>query len=555
MSLTLQSGISRRALMRGAGTAAAGLSAAALIGCGDSEQAPSTATAAPTPTTGGTASPTATVQPTPEGGPQPGGTLIAEHPEPTVTSLATAVNTSVSLMNDSFWDGLIIQGAEFKPELRLAERYEWNSDHTHLIVTLKPGLEFHNGKPITSEDVKKNVEWWSGSDSGANGAKAGTQVLAKGMKVVDNRTIEFRLDAPGPWINDAIVRMLIVDTDTVGQRSEMRVINGSGPFRLTSFRPQVGAELNRFANYHIDGQPYLDAVQTRYLPDQEARDLALMGGEIEWTIEVPETSIKRLRAAKGVQLALHPPGGMSGLNNLLMNITYPALQDPRVRRAIVFALDVDRIAEIWTEGLVPGQRIPFAEGSPGYRAAVAAGLDTRVKYDPDFAKSLLAEAGHANGLTIPMLVPGRHEREVLAQLIQQDLREVGIEVRFDIVEYAAYLDTMRKREVEALLPIPFGNAGTMHPASQFSGIILGIPNPSHQESDRFKTFIEQIRVTDPNSEAGQAMLRDFSEYYMYEEPWLAGISPNSSYRASRDHVHGWQTANNRVSPISEWWKS
>jgi len=388
--LGLDATIDRRRLLGGAGVGAFGLTAAALVGCSsDGDDGPgATASNSATSATSSTTSATATADPN---APKRGGIAVIDAVEPNFALLVTSVTNVVATMQESMFDRLMRQGANYAPELSAAEAYEWNDDFTKLTVTLKPGLEFHDGKSVTADTIRETIEWFVSDKSGANQVKQPLSDVA--TNVIDERTIEITTPEPRPWLDDTMTLMWIVDVETIDTIADAKVVNGSGPFKFKSYTPQVGYELERFEKYHVADQPYLDGITAKILPDQSARDLAIQTGDIQWMRNVPFSSVKTLTNADNISVQIVTPGGMSGVNTIGMVVDHPALADPRVRLAFAYALDVDQIASDWTDGIITeGWRWPWAPGSAGDQAARDAGVADAVSYDPEKAKELWAEA-------------------------------------------------------------------------------------------------------------------------------------------------------------------
>ncbi|MCA9846819.1 MAG: ABC transporter substrate-binding protein [Dehalococcoidia bacterium] len=549
--LGLGTTIDRRRLLGGAGAGALGLTTVALIGCSSEGEEGTDVTPSSSATSSASASASATATADPNA-PKRGGIALIDAVEPNFGLLVTSVTNVVATMQESMFDRLIRQGANFTPELSAAETYEWNDDFTKLTVKLKPGLEFHDGKPITADTIRETIEWFVSDKSGANQVKQPLSDVA--TNVIDDHTIEITTPEPRPWLDDTMTLMWIVDVETIDTIADAKVVNGSGPFKFKSYTPQVGYELERFEKYHVAEQPYLDGITAKILPDQSARDLAIQTGDIQWMRNVPFSSVKALTNDDNVSVQIVTPGGMSGVNTIGMVVDHPALADPRVRLAFAYALDVDQIASDWTDGIITeGWRWPWAPGSAGDRAARDAGVADAVSYDPEKAKGLLAEAGYDTGMTLPIQIPSIQDRTVFVQLVQSYLQDIGVNLDIQVMETAAFMDSFRKRELEALYFTPTSSASRMHPATMFNGNIMGQPNVSHVQTEAFSDFRAKVNVLDPHSAEGQANLAEFARLWSQDDPFMLAVVPNGNQVAARSELKNWQTVDDRATIPGEWW--
>lgn len=522
----------RRQLLAGSAAAGLGVAALALAGCGDDDddgQSGSTSTP-------GSSTPAVKT-------PKRGGTLTVDAGEPAPGALVYAFNANNFYLRWSIWDGLIIQGADNRPRLAMAETFEMKPDFTGVHIKLRSGLTFHDGRALTAEDVRFSIESFRADTTTSQLKNPGK--LITDIKISDPLTLDITFSAPRPIMEDYFALLPIIDEKTVAQAPEMKAINGSGPFKLVSYTPNQGYVLERNPNYWDSGKPYLDKIEGRIYSDEQARTLALQSGELMHASQVTPAMVKKLQGDKNIVIG---DGGTGGSWYAGLVVDYPALKDPRVRQALTLAIDRKRIADEWGEGVIPPQVLPWPKESPAYLPEDEALL----KYDPEQAKSLLKQAG-AEGITVPMDIG--QGREALAQYVQNDWKAVGVNAQLNVSEYSAYLERFRTRKIDGGMWVsPFGFTDNMHPATFFEfAQPVRIPNSSHYQPDAYKTMLAKIAETDPRSAAGKELLHQWNKLYLVDDPWMAPLAPNVTFFAMRKQVVAPPDGARDAPPLSEIW--
>jgi len=509
-----------------------GVASLALAGCGDDDDDDN-----------GGGEPTSAANTTPAvKTPKAGGTLIVDSGEPTPSALVYAFNASNFYLRWSIWDNLIIQGADNRPRLALAEAFEMKPDFTGVMIKLRPGLEFHDGRPLTAEDVRFSIETFR-ADTTTSQLKNPGKLISE-IKIADPLTLDITFSAPRPLMEDYFALLPIVDEKTVADAAQMKVINGAGPFKFVSYTPNQGYELVKNPNYWDPGKPYLDKIQGRIYSDEQARTLALQSGELMHASQITPAMVKNLSSNKDVVIG---NGGLGGSWYAGLVVDYPALKDTRVRQALTMAIDRKRIADEWGEGVIEPQVLPWPKESPAYLPEDEALL----KYDPEQAKSLLKQAA-AEGITIPMDIG--QGREGLAQYVQDDWKAIGVNAQLNVGEYSAYLERFRTRKVEAMFVAPFGFSDNMHPSTFFEfAQPVRIPNASHYQPDSYKTLLAKITETDPRSAAGKELLHQWNKLYLVDDPWMAPLAPSNTFFAMRKQVRALPDGARDAPPMADIW--
>jgi peptide/nickel transport system substrate-binding protein len=179
---------------------------------------------------------------------------------------------------------LIQYERDITPTPLLAERFELSADRLSAIITLKPGVEFHNGAPVTSDDVRFGLEVLR--DPASHGITralelAGFARAVTDARVVDQRTLELRFDRARANILDFFAQLHVAHRGSYASENGRWI--GTGPFRMKEWRRTQGYTLEAFRDWHgsRDGSPYLDTIEVGIVPDQAQVPSAIQGGSLD----------------------------------------------------------------------------------------------------------------------------------------------------------------------------------------------------------------------------------------------------------------------------------
>jgi peptide/nickel transport system substrate-binding protein len=302
-------------------------------------------------------------------------------------SVACAVQSSGSLMTA----GAVTKDGVTTDEspLALAESIEAEGLEA-LVVRLKPDLTFHQGQPITAEDVLASFARFLDPNNPGAPAASLVEVDIANSTVLDPRTVRFALTAPNAFVVDGFTSQLAA----IFPGGQYDLKNGSGPWKVKDFKPGQAAEFTRFDGF--PAQPLCDELVMQNFADDTAKLNALRSGAIDVVGKISPTLAPTLGSGFNVYRA--DTGGFPGL---VMDAKSEIFRDPRVRQA--FRLIVDREALI--EQVLGGAgRVANDVFSPYDDAYIGGDLEQR-EQDIDQAKSLLKAAGK-EGLTFDMAVSG-----------------------------------------------------------------------------------------------------------------------------------------------------
>jgi peptide/nickel transport system substrate-binding protein len=339
--------------------------------------------------------------------------------QPWVSTRASA-GTEKMLINRS------LVGYGSKGELRgeLAESWALDKDGAW-VFKLRQGCLFHNGEPVTADDVKWSIEQIAGEKSTAY-MRAQFQGVER-IEIPDPQTIRLVTKQPEAtlptWFGN-------YNTFIIWRKSAPNEPIGAGPFRLVGQERGTSLDLVAFDKYYKPGFPKLKGIRFIVYADENLRNAALVSGDVDMIEYVPWQSMAAVEADQRLKLdSVEGP-----FMDVLFNGTKPPFNDARVRRAVAHAVRRDDIvkAAFFGRGKVL-EGLPIVEGTPWYDKELAHGWN----YDPARAKALLTEAGYANGFQTTMLATaqfGMHKDT--AEVVQQHLAAIGIQCELQLPDWS-----------------------------------------------------------------------------------------------------------------------
>jgi len=211
---------------------------------------------------------------------------------------------------------------------------------------------------------------------------------------------------------------------------------GTGPFGYSEYTPNQSVVLVANKNY-FRGAPKIDKIVYKYIPSDATRDLAYQSGEIDLTYgRQDQTWAERMQKEPHTIVDVFGPGELSDVN---LDITKPPLDDLRVRQAIAYAINRKELVKFKGEltareavSIIPHDYLGTDESAPLY------------PYDPAKAKQLLAEAGHPDGITIKAIQTQLSSMLNTMQIVQAQLKKVGIDLQLDVVDHPTFHAQIRK---------------------------------------------------------------------------------------------------------------
>ena len=314
------------------------------------------------------------------------------------------------------YDVLVAQDHTFTPKPQMAD-WTISDDKTIYTFTLRNGLKFHDGKPVTAADAVASLKRWGQRDSGGQLIFDVTDSL----EAKDDKTIVWTLKEPYPPLLDTISKQsaippFIMPASVAATPPDQAITNhiGSGPFRFveSEYQPGVSVTYEKFADYVPRDEPSdwmaggkvvnVDKVKWVTMPDAQTTINALLSGEVDYMEQVPVDLLPILQSSEDVTAEVRDPLGFQSIGR--MNFLYPPFDNVKIRKAAMMALSQQDI-------------MGTLVGNPGYYKICGAmfgcgtpledetGADTLINGgDIEGAKKALAEAGY-DGTPVVLMQP------------------------------------------------------------------------------------------------------------------------------------------------------
>jgi peptide/nickel transport system substrate-binding protein len=390
----------------------------------------------------------------------------------------------------------------------LAESWERQGD-TVYVFKLKKGVRWHNkppvnGRELTAEDVRYTYDRFLNIKGNSN--KYILEMVDK-VEALDKYTVKFTLREPNAWFIDrlASTSTWIIAKECVDQYGDLKrpeSIVGTGPWMYQSYEPNVRMTFVRNATYFVPGLPYADGVDITLSQDPAAAFAQFLSGDFDFGPEYGMV-IRRsdldiaLRRVKGLGMRDYIVvfGGVTG-----MKLDQEPFKDVRVRRAFATSQDWREVLETnaWSQGKgAPNPLIPAAlkEWSIPIDQLPVEGRKL-YEFDPAGAKRLLAEAGFASGLKVPIeTTPGYGPDWMDAvQVGLRNWKQGGIEADLKLKEYGAFVSSAIFGKFEKSMVTLRG--GTTDPDTYFAPFLPGEPlNASGVNDPKLTDMIKLQRRT------------------------------------------------------------
>ena len=317
----------------------------------------------------------------------------------------------------------------------LAESCCVSEDKLTWTFNLKQGVKFHNGKELTSADVKATFDRALNAEAG--GLRT-TEIIKMftAVEAPDPYTVTITTDAPYGPMESLMCNMSlgIMDADYIEQYgldlgTSAEGENGTGPFKVVSWERDQEIVVERFDDYF--GTPAkLKTVVYTVIPEAASRVIALETGEVDVIDKPTDEDLARLEADTENFTVLRKPTISQRLFRFGCND--PIISNTKVRQAIVYAIDRQAIIDALFTGSAYPSTAPLAPVTFGYSNL------GEIEQDLELAKSLLAEAGYPDGFDTKIVTTERYQNGIeLAEIISQQLAEIGINAEIEVWEWSA----------------------------------------------------------------------------------------------------------------------
>lgn len=412
---------------------------------------------------------------------------------------------------------------------RLATDWNFSDDGLTLTFNLRDDVKFHDGSDFTSEDVKATFEWVL--DLNNPGQNRALYADIESIDTPDDHTVVMNLSAVNSFLLNNIARMPIAPA-TAGSNEEFTFNPvGTGPYKFESLRRDDRLVLVAFDDYW-GGRGEIDIVEFRPIPEDGTRQLAFEAGEIHLTQSQPVPSdLERLENDDRFVIERTPGTGYTYIG---LNLLSEPLNNVLVRQAISHLVQREAIVTHVLNGI----------GEPGV-SMISPNLVwfnpdvPRFDYDPERARELLAEAGYAEGeLTLRVHTNEAPVRMQMAEILQAELAEIGINLEVTIEEFGAFNERVQTTNDYDLFILGF--AGQLDPDRSMYRQFLstGTSNFSNYSNDRVDELLSAGRRVAPDSQESIDIYNEAQMIIVEEAPYIY-VNYTEEIAMFHPWVEGW----------------
>jgi peptide/nickel transport system substrate-binding protein len=414
---------------------------------------------------------------------------------------------------------------------------------------LRDGIKFHDGEPFNAEAVKFNYDRWK--DTGSEYHKGGgnqssgfayygvmfggfdDDSFIESVEAVDDTTVRFNLREPlAPFLrNVAMSAFAIASPKAIREDVEgfWRNPVGTGPFKFESWNQ--GSEVRLSANEDFWGKdlpedrggggPNVDRIVVRSIPDNTARVAALSGGELSGADGLTPDDVPSVEQNDDLKVLFRPPLNIA---YLAMNCEKEPFTDARVRRAMAHAINTPEIVQSFfgDTGQVASNAMPPTV--PYFRKQTQP-----YEYDPDEARRLLREAGQGDGFDMelwymPVPRPYMPDGRGVAQAMQRDLAEVGINAKLVTREWGTYLEQTGTGAHDAAM---LGWSGDNGDPDNFLNVLLSSSSATKEDAQNIAYYknpeldrLLRQGVTTVDENERRRLYEQAQEIIYNDAPWV-----------------------------------
>ena len=423
------------------------------------------------------------------------------------------------------YEPLVRRAKSLKIEPALATDWEI-VEPTRWRFTLRDGVTFHNGNPFNADDVVASVERLLHPDARARGNLS----AVTGVEKVDDMTVDFILDGPYPLLLNDLSGIFMMDQEWMEEHDALEPgnvstgttsyastnANGTGPFVLDSYQPDVGTVMSVNEDWWDTPEHNLTGIEFRPITSDATRVAALMSGELDMIAPVPLQDIQRLEQADGFEVVQEP-----ALRLIFLGFNYNdelhampgepnPLKDETVRKALWHGIQHDALRERIMRGNSRTVGIMVAPPVPGYDETI----DEPLEYDPEQATALLEEAGYGDGFSVNLDCPNDRyiNDEQICVAIKAMWEQLGLTVNLNTESRSTYFPKVDNGETDIYM-LGWATLPAMDGFSVLRALLAtrdgtsGGNNPNGLSDPRIDEF-NVSAATELDEEARQAMLTE-----------------------------------------------
>ncbi len=463
-----------------------------------------------------------------DGTPKPGGVLkVGMQADPTALDPHKQTLTAIWHVVEHIYSRLVKVQPDLSIAPELAESWTISDDGLVYTFKLRPGVTFHNGRPLVAADVKYSFERMTAPDSPARSDLASME----SVEAPDDTTVVLTLKSRDASVlsNLAGQSAIIIPKEVVEEHGDLsQVAVGSGPFVFKEYVPNTHVILEKNPSYFEEGLPYLDGLELIIASDDTARTTAVVTGTVDMIEYAPLRDIELLEKDPSIVL---PGNSNTNIRMIGFNLKREPFSNVKVRQAIAKAIDREAVLGPAVFGHGTPTVVPFP---PDFWATLKADIPAP---DIEGAKALLAEAGYPDGFKTTITSWAQYSfLSNAAVVVQEQLKQIGIEAELNLVENATMIaDVHQNFNYDIAVT---GTSAYVDPHEIMilfktgeSGNFVGYSNPQVDQ------LIDQ-GVAETDQEKRAEIYRQIQQILLDELPWVCLFIANQ-YEAMKSYVKGY----------------
>jgi len=496
--------------------------------------------------------------------PQYGGSVVvAVSSDPGGLNPAVTTQGGVHLICGSIFSGLVAHDFNLNPVPDLAERWEISPDGRTYTFHLAPNAEFHDGVPLTSEDVRFTFDQLLLKFHSRTRTSIGDNL--RRIMTPDSHTVVFEFERPYAAflqlvdVTNAPVmpKHLYEGTDPLTNPHNTSPV-GSGAFKFQEWVKGDHLTLTRNERYFKQGKPYLDRVVYKVMPSAAMAAIAFEKGEVDYFLNPSPLDVARLKNMSGIVITDKGREGFATVETLIPNLNRAPLSDLHVRQAMAYAIDKNFLVDKLLFGMGVAATGPVSHSLGwAYNPNV-------VKYEKNIARAnqLLDDAGYRRdmgGARFRLKFVHASSYAKVAETVRDQLREIGIAVDLQQMEFGAAVDAVYIKKDFDLGFASFENGPDPDigvKRTVVSSNIGAIPfsNGAGYRNGRVDELLA-LAASEPDKgkraayyfEAQDILVKDLPYFWLYEPKSAA------AYRDGLQGMYTWSAKSNIYFAQDAWW--
>jgi len=433
----------------------------------------------------------------------------------------------------------------------LAEDWSFEDDDKTIVFTLRDGVTFSDGTPLDAEAVKASVD----AVFADRERHSWLPLVDKlhDVEVIDDRTVAYHFSEAYPFalLELSMIRPMRIMSPTGLDGTKFTKPIGTGPFALTDYAVDESATFSRNKSYWGDA-PKVDTVKIKVVPDSNTRLQALVAGEVDMIVgrggtdSIPFSDLETIESSSDLSL-MTAEGDIADFISL--NPSDPLLKDVRVRQAVVQGIDATEVNDVVYAGKNEVSTTMAATSIPE-----VLGEAKTIGYDPEASRRLLDEAGWKEAgdgirkkdgkrLTLSYNLPNESSgQKSIAEVIQSQLKKIGVEVKLSAVEETVYMNRRNNTGEYALMPdIAWGVQYDPH------AIYKAMRDQRKHVTPAFESGAGDLltkALANPDEKSRRQQQDRIADILMNEEFIIAPLTVAPNVAAVRDGVDGFAFGKN-----------